>query len=112
MCLFCDIVQGKIPCNKIYEDDSLVAFDDIHPQAPVHILVVPKSHKDSVLSFQKEDATLLIEIFSRINELVRQLGIQDKGFRIVINTGEHGGQTVGHVHFHVLGGRQMDWPPG
>lgn len=111
-CVFCDIVKGNIPVKKIYEDDDVLAFHDINPQAPVHVLVIPKKHIPTFLDIKDEDKEILTKIVSVCNKLARELKIADKGFRIVVNTNPQGGQTVYHLHFHLLGGRQMRWPPG
>ena len=111
-CLFCNIINNKIPCKKLYENDFLIAFEDINPQAPVHILIVPKKHIDTILNFSNEDATLIKQIFSAAKELATELKLVEKGFRIVINTGIDAGQTINHVHFHLLGQRIFSWPPG
>ncbi len=112
-CLFCKIAGGEIPSNFIYEDESVVAFRDINPQAPQHILIVPKKHIDSVKDFQQDDKELAAHIFvDVVPKLAKDLQIDESGFRVVINTGDEGGQTVNHLHVHVLGGRSMQWPPG
>lgn len=110
-CIFCSIAEGKIPTNKIYEDDKVIAFNDITPQSPVHILIIPKLHVPSIIDVD-EDSEILNHIFKVIKRLVKEQGLDEKGFRIVNNCGEEGGQTVPHLHFHLLGGRQMQWPPG
>lgn len=108
-CLFCKIVQGTIPSDKVYEDEKVLAFKDIDPQAPVHILVIPKIHVTSLSELTDFDtATHILRV---IKQLSLELGLEE-GFRVVINTGRNGGQTVGHLHFHLLGGRAMRWPPG
>ena len=111
-CIFCKIIKGEIPCKKIYEDDKVLAFNDINPESPVHFLVIPKEHIQSVNSLNQEDIGVISHIFTVINKLVRELNISDKGYRIVNNCGQDGGQTVNHLHFHVLGGRNLKWPPG
>lgn len=111
-CIFCQIAGGKIPTEFLYQDDTVVAFKDINPQAPVHFLVVPKKHIGSILDVGGDDADLLPTVQKVIAQLVSKLGITDGGFRVVVNTGKDGGQTVPHLHFHVLGGRFLDWPPG
>lgn len=108
-CIFCKIVRGEIPSNKVYEDEQVLAFYDIEPQAPVHILLVPKQHFTSVMDVDSETFGYMQTIVKRLAE---ELGIAEKGFRIVINTGEHGQQSVKHLHFHIMGGRSMQWPPG
>ncbi|MGI5958449.1 MAG: histidine triad nucleotide-binding protein [Massiliimalia sp.] len=110
-CLFCKIIAGEIPSKKIYEDDLCYAFYDIDPQAPVHFLVVPKAHISSADELTEETAPVVGHIFLVISKLAKELGLE-KGYRIVNNIGEDGGQTVKHLHFHVLGGRSLAWPPG
>lgn len=111
-CLFCGIVEGKIKGEVVYRDDSVVAFKDINPKAPVHILVVPVKHIATLLEVRDEDQELIGELFSVANRLAEQQGISREGFRVVANCGAHAGQTVFHVHFHLLGGRRFSWPPG
>lgn len=111
-CIFCKIIKGEIPSKKIYEDDKVLAFYDISPEAPVHFLVIPKEHIASANELTKENASVISHIFLIINKIVSELGISESGYRIVNNTGEEGGQTVHHMHFHVLGGRSLNWPPG
>lgn len=110
-CLFCRIVRGQIPSKKLYEDDELLAFYDIDPQAPVHFLVIPKTHIDSLAGITPQNSALFGRALELIARLAREHGF-DKGFRVVSNTGEQAGQSVSHVHFHVLAGRDMAWPPG
>ena len=102
-CIFCKIVQGQIPCQKIYEDDELLAFHDIHPAAPVHFMIIPKKHVDSLSQCQAEDQALLGKMLLQAPRLAQQTGLQ-QGFRTVINTGRGGGQEVFHLHVHILGG--------
>lgn len=111
-CIFCKIIEGEIPCSKVYEDDKVLAFNDINPEAPVHFLVVPKKHVESVMDFEDDDCCLFHHIIKVITNIAKNMGIDEKGFRIVNNIGKDGGQTVPHVHFHVLGGRYLQWPPG
>jgi histidine triad (HIT) family protein len=111
-CIFCSIADGTIPCRKAYEDAEIIAFHDITPQAPVHILIIPKKHIDSIADIESSDFRLVSRIFEVANKLASDLDIQSSGFRIVINKGQLGGQSVGHLHVHLLGGRQMKWPPG
>ncbi len=111
-CLFCKIVAGEIPSNKVYEDDLCYAFYDINPQAPTHFLVVPKAHIQSVSAVNEENAPVVGHIFAVIAKLASELGFAEKGYRVVSNIGEQGQQTVPHLHFHVLAGRDMTWPPG
>ena len=111
-CLFCKIVAGEIPSNKLYEDDTLLAFYDIDPQAPVHFLVIPKQHISSAAALTEDNAALLGHIYAVSAEQCRKLGVDEKGYRVVTNVGEDGGQSVKHLHFHVLAGRSLAWPPG
>lgn len=111
-CLFCKIVAGEIPSTKVYEDELVLAFRDINPQAPTHVLVIPKKHIESVLDIKAEDKDILAKIFEVIGIVAEQEGIAESGFRVVSNIGKDGQQTVPHLHFHVIGGRSMQWPPG
>lgn len=110
-CLFCKIINKEIPTDFIYEDDKLVAFKDISPQAPIHILIVPKDHIPSNDDINSENAHIVGNVFALANKLAKENNLED-GYRIVNNCKGHGGQTVDHIHFHLLGGRQMLWPPG
>ncbi len=111
-CIFCKIVEGTIPSKKAYEDDRILAFYDIDAKAPVHVLIIPKEHIGSILELTQEDAPLIAHIFDVAARLARELGVAEEGFRIVANTGESAGQSVRHLHFHLLGGRAFGWPPG
>lgn len=111
-CLFCKIVAGEIPSQKVYEDDQILAFRDISPAAPVHILFIPKQHIENTNSLTSDHGALIGHIFATIPEVMRAEGVADSGYRVVANTNPNGGQTVYHLHFHVLGGRPMTWPPG
>ncbi len=111
-CLFCKIVAGEIPSKKVYEDDSVYAFLDIEPQAPTHFLVIPKAHIASANDLTSENADVVAHIFAVIPKIAKELGIAESGYRIVNNCGENGLQSVKHLHFHVLGGRLLQWPPG
>jgi len=111
-CIFCKIINGEIPSKKIYEDDKVLAFYDISPEAPVHFLVIPKEHVASTYELKENNVYIVAHIFTVINKIVSDLGIAEKGYRVVTNCGEDGGQTVSHLHFHVLGGRNLKWPPG
>lgn len=111
-CLFCGIVDGKVKGNIVYQDGSVVAFRDINPKAPVHILIVPQKHIASVLDLQGEDRELIGEIFTVASKLARDNGVSQDGFRVVVNCGPNAGQSVDHIHFHLLGGRLLGWPPG
>ncbi|MBO4852931.1 MAG: histidine triad nucleotide-binding protein [Schwartzia sp.] len=111
-CIFCKIAAGEIPSTMVYEDDTVAAFKDLEPQAPVHVLIIPKKHVVNVADFSKDDRELAAHILCDVvPKLVKELGLT-KGFRVVTNAGEEGGQTVMHLHFHLLGGRSMQWPPG
>lgn len=111
-CLFCRIVQGEISAEIVHETDELLAFRDIGPQAPTHVLVIPKQHITSLAAVDEVHGELLGRMLLAGGEIARAEGISDAGFRGVINTGADGGQTVHHLHLHVLGGRAMEWPPG
>ncbi|MCS7215345.1 MAG: histidine triad nucleotide-binding protein [Thermodesulfovibrio sp.] len=111
-CIFCRIVRKEINSNIIYEDDTVLAFEDIAPQAPVHILVIPKKHYSTLLDMDQKDKELIGHIFMVIKNIVKQKNVQQSGFRVVMNCNSQGGQTVFHIHFHILAGRQMHWPPG
>ena len=111
-CLFCKIAAGQIPSNKLYEDDTLLAIYDIDPQAPVHFLVIPKQHIESAAKLTEVDAALLGHINATIANLCKQLGVDESGYRVVTNVGADGGQSVKHLHFHVLAKRSLAWPPG
>jgi histidine triad (HIT) family protein len=110
-CLFCKIVEGTIPATRVYEDDQCFAFADIHPHAAVHVLVVPRKHIASLAEAASADAPLLGHLLWVVAEIAREKALSD-GYRTVINTGADGGQTVDHLHLHLLGGRIMRWPPG
>ena len=109
-CLFCKIIAGEIPSNKVYEDDVCFAFYDIAPQAPTHFLVIPKEHISSVSAVNAENSAVVAHIFEVIAKLAAEKGMES--YRVVSNIGERAGQSVFHLHFHVLSGRDMTWPPG
>ncbi len=111
-CIFCQIVKGSIPAKKIYEDEEVVAFDDINPQARVHVLVIPKRHLVSLDDTSDSDANVLGQLMIVCAKIARERGLAESGYRVVVNTGQEAGQTVFHLHFHVLGGRSFSWPPG
>ena len=111
-CLFCKIIAGEIPANKVYSDEDVFAFHDINPQAPVHVLVVPTRHLARADAANEADEALLGRLILKANQIAADLGLGDEGYRYVINTGQHGGQTVLHLHLHILGGRALSWPPG
>ena len=106
-CIFCKIISGEIPSNKVYEDDNILAFKDVNPQMPVHILVIPKKHIESIVDLDKEDELLIGKIFTVIHKIAIDLGIDKSGFRVISNCGEDAGQTVKHLHFHILAGEKM-----
>lgn len=106
-CLFCKIIDGEIPSTKVYEDDKILAFKDINPLAPVHILVIPKKHIDSVQEITEEDAALIGSLHLRIKEIATDLGVDTDGYRIVSNVGENSGQLVKHLHYHLIGGKKL-----
>lgn len=111
-CLFCKIVSGEIPCDKIYENDKLIAFRDIDPKAPTHILVIPKKHIRSINELEISDQSLAGDILLSAKEIAKIENIESSGYRTIFNTNSDGGQTVYHIHMHVMGGRQLHWPPG
>ncbi len=110
-CLFCKMAAGEFPVNKIYEDEQVLAFHDIDPQAPVHFLVIPKKHLESLAAITEEDSQLVGHMFAVIAKVAEQMGLE-KGYRVVTNCGEDAGQSVQHLHFHVLAKRSLAWPPG
>jgi histidine triad (HIT) family protein len=111
-CLFCRIVAGEIPSQKVAEDDSMLAFHDIAPRSPTHILIVPKEHIPSAADLTEADGPLLGRMFATLARIARDAGIADDGYRIVSNVGRWGGQSVDHLHLHLMGGRAFEWPPG
>jgi histidine triad (HIT) family protein len=111
-CIFCDIALGKIPARKIYEDAEMLAFHDVAPQAPVHFLVIPKQHIRNIMELGPGDSELLGRLLNKAQELAVEQGCAEKGARFVINCKADGGQSVDHLHIHVLGGRPLAWPPG
>ena len=111
-CIFCKIASGEIPTDYIYEDDKVVAFKDINPAAPVHILIIPREHIASALELNDSNADIAAHVFKVAGKLAHDMGFAENGFRVVNNCGKDGGQTVGHLHFHVLAGRNLGWPPG
>ena len=111
-CLFCKIIEGEIPAEIVAENEYALAFRDINPQAPTHVLVIPREHIASSSELIKKNIGALSHMALLANEISIAEGVSDDGFRWVINSGSHGGQTVFHIHLHLLGGRQMDWPPG
>lgn len=111
-CLFCKIIAGEIPSTKVYEDESVYAFLDIEPQAPVHIILIPKQHIASANELNDKNAAVVGHIFAVAANIAKEQGFAENGWRIVNNCGKDGGQTVGHLHFHLLAGRNLGWPPG
>lgn len=110
-CLFCKIAQGKLETDLLFETENVVAFRDINPVAPTHILIIPKKHISSLAHLEAEDTNLMGEIIQATSDLADEERLAE-GYRVVVNTGSHGGQTVGHLHFHLIGGRSLQWPPG
>ncbi|MBO8136720.1 MAG: histidine triad nucleotide-binding protein [Desulfotomaculum sp.] len=111
-CIFCKIVNKELPAEVIYEDDLILAFKDINPVAPTHVLLIPKKHISTLLDLQEEDSNVMGHIIITAQKLAKELGLEEKGFRLVSNCKEEAGQTVFHIHFHLLGGRPFEWPPG
>ncbi len=106
-CIFCKIIKGEIPSEKVYEDEEILAFKDIHPAAPIHILVIPKKHIATLMNVTPEDSNIMAKILESIQKIVKQLGIEENGFRLIANCGPDSGQEVMHIHFHLLAGRKM-----
>lgn len=111
-CIFCKIAQKEIPSTIVYEDEDVIAFHDLNPEAPVHVLVIPKKHIESLNAATPEDQALLGKIMLAIQKIAAEQGIAENGYRVVTNCGAQGGQTVMHLHFHLMGGREMLWPAG
>jgi histidine triad (HIT) family protein len=111
-CLFCKIIAGDIPSDNVYEDDLVLAFNDINPVAPVHQLIIPRRHVESAAELAESDAQLLGRLFATAASLAREADLPERGYRLVTNIGADGGQSVPHLHFHLIGGRRMAWPPG
>ena len=111
-CLFCDIAAGKIPSQLVYEDEDVIAFHDISPKAPTHILCIPRKHISTLNDLEEQDTHLSGKLLLTANRLAKQLGFAEDGYRVVMNCNGHGGQTVFHIHLHLLGGRSFSWPPG
>ena len=111
-CLFCGIVKGEVKGSMVYQDSSVVAFKDINPKAPVHILIVPRKHIATLLDLEPGDRELVGDVFAAASQIARDQGIAENGFRVVLNCGPGAGQSVYHIHFHLLGGRHFSWPPG
>lgn len=108
-CLFCSIVEGSIPSAKVYEDEKVYAFKDIAPQAPVHVLIIPKKHIESAQAVTEEDNELLCSMFAAARHIARELGVDKTGYRLITNVGADAGQTVPHLHLHLLGGKTLKW---
>lgn len=106
-CIFCKIIKGEIPSKKIYEDEEVIAFYDIDPAAPIHILVIPKKHIPSLVEIKQEDEAVIGRIYSIINQIAKDVNILEKGYRVIINCGKDGGQVVPHLHFHLLAGKEL-----
>ena len=106
-CVFCKIIDGKIPSEKIYENENIVAFKDINPVAPIHILVIPKKHIPTLIDVKEEDSYLIGEVFTAINKIAKQLDIEKNGFRLIANCGSDAGQEVMHIHFHIIAGKKL-----
>lgn len=111
-CLFCKIAAGQIPAKVVYQDADVVAFEDINPQAPRHVLVIPRRHIPSMTDITSEDGPVLASIYMAATKIAREMGIGESGFRFLTNVGPDAGQSVFHLHFHLLGGRRLGWPPG
>jgi histidine triad (HIT) family protein len=111
-CIFCRIVKGEIPANIAYQDEHTLAFHDIDPRAPVHVLIIPRLHVSAVNKLTEDDTAVMGRLFQVARQLARELGVADSGYRMVVNNGADAGQSVDHIHMHVLGGRTFTWPPG
>lgn len=111
-CIFCGIARGDVPATLVYDGERVVAFPDLNPQAPTHLLIIPRKHYASIQDVPEEELSIVGEIAAVAQELARARGIWPEGYRLVVNAGQDGGQTVGHLHVHLLAGRQMHWPPG
>ena len=106
-CIFCKIIKGEIPAEKVYEDDEILAFKDIHPAAPIHVLIIPKKHIATLMDLEDENTLLMGKIIQTTKKIAKQLGIEENGFRLIVNCGPDSGQEVMHIHFHLLAGRKM-----
>jgi histidine triad (HIT) family protein len=111
-CLFCEIVAGKVPARTVYQDDDVLAFLDVKPQAPTHVLVIPKRHIDNLLELTPKDDAIVGRLVRTARDLARELNLADRGFRLVFNCGADAGYSVYHIHLHLVGGRKLGWPPG
>lgn len=106
-CVFCKIIKGEIPSTKVYEDEEILAFNDINPAAPIHVLIIPKKHIESLAHMNEEDEIIISKIYKIINKIAKEQGFKDRGYRVIVNCGKDGGQEVNHLHFHLLAGRQL-----
>ncbi|OQB74987.1 MAG: HIT-like protein [candidate division TA06 bacterium ADurb.Bin131] len=111
-CVFCRISQDKTPAKKIYQDNDIIAFHDINPQAPVHVLIISRRHLTNLLDVNSQDESLIGRMLVVATQVAKKLNVSETGFRIVINTNKDAGQSIDHLHIHLLGGRKMQWPPG
>ncbi|MBR4893082.1 MAG: histidine triad nucleotide-binding protein [Clostridia bacterium] len=111
-CLFCKIINGEIPSQKVYEDEYVYAFNDISPTAPVHVLIIPKKHISTINDIEETDIELIGKIFIAVKKIAKQLNIAEDGYRIISNCNKNAGQTVFHIHFHLIAGRELGWPAG
>ena len=111
-CLFCKIIAGEVPSKKVYENDMVYAFYDIDPQAPEHVVIVPKMHIESANEINEENAKYIAAVWQAVPEIAKALGVDEDGYRVVNNCGKNAGQTVWHIHFHLMGGREFGWPAG
>lgn len=111
-CLFCKILDGDIPCDKVYDNDHVIAFRDVNPQAPTHILVIPRQHISTVNDLTEDNKNIVGEMMLAAKQVAKQEGMEETGYRLVMNCNEGAGQTVFHIHLHILGGRSLNWPPG
>lgn len=111
-CLFCKIIAGQIPCTEVFADEDFLAFRDIDPKAPTHILIIPRQHIGGLSDFSDADQTMAGKLLVTATKIAKNEGLVENGYRFVINNGRDGGQTVGHLHLHILGGRTLSWPPG
>ncbi len=111
-CLFCKVISKEVPSEIVYEDDKIIAFKDIQPQAPVHVLIVPKEHISTLMDLTEDSAELMGYLHLKVKEIAEEVGVADSGFRLACNYGKDGDQIIPHIHFHLLGGRSLTWPPG
>lgn len=111
-CLFCKIAEGQIAAKIVYQDENVIAFEDLNPQAPHHILFIPRRHISSMAELTAEDGPMLVDLFTSASKVAQNLGLSERGYRFVTNVGPDAGQSVFHLHFHLLGGRKFSWPPG